>query len=265
MPDGTDVVPAASADLDVLSPEEQRLADLARADVADRRTVLPVLKVTQALTKEVAEGDISAGVFLNSLTGTDYGSKVELLIVRSFLGRFYAPLKDDAVYIATGDIAPDNWPEEYRGQRFVDLADAEERYKERANAGEIEWEKGPPIRTTYNYVGLVVSELEIPVRISFQRTSTGAARKLDTLLRTARAFWDNIYTFQTNLTHNASKQAYYEVSVERGRRSEAAERQAAVSLALAIEQHGYQFAGDEKDPDDKPTAPATPEDALAID
>src|SRR5687767_4311614 len=80
--------------------------------------ILPQVRLAQGLSKAVQEGDAKAGEFVNTLTGENYGTGFGLVIVDYFKGRFYSPKGDDRSYVAIGDVAPDSWPEEYRGKHF---------------------------------------------------------------------------------------------------------------------------------------------------
>lgn len=229
---------------DVVKRDEAALAEAGLSQIDANDLVLPMLQVTQQLSKAVTEGDAESGHFFNALTGEDHGSEIELVVVAYFKGRFYSN-RDGQAFVATGDVAPDNWPAEYAGQPFVDLPDAEENFRERVNAGEIAWEGGPPIRTTYNYVGFLPLEPEVPVRLSLQRTSTPAARKINTLLRFSRAPWDAAIALETELRHDKQQRPFYVVKASRGRQTDSDERQAAVELAYHVQSAQLQFAGDE--------------------
>lgn len=248
----TEVEERQATDLAPLSDQEQALAAAAKAEIDRSTLVLPALKLTQSLTKEVQDGDVQAGHFINSLTGEDYGDQVEIVISSLFTGRFYSD-EDNRAYAAQGEVAPDNWPEEYAGQRFVDIPDAEERWKVDTNNGDHPWGKGPPISTTHNFVGFVVAEngLEetLPVRLSLMRTNNPAAAKLKTLIYSLRAPWDRTFVLKAKKAVSNDR-PYYAVEVVQGGRVTDEQRQAAVDLASsfqnAVAQGDVELAGDEE-------------------
>lgn len=226
----TDIEQRDRGELEPLTPEEQVLVDAARSQIDRSKLVLPALKLTQSLTGEVQEGNAEPGEFINSLTGENYGSEVELVVAALFDGRFYS--SDGSNYAAQGDVAPDNWPEEYAGKPFADIPDAEEQWKAATNANEHPWGKGPPISTTHNFVGLVVgSESTLPVRLSLMRAANPSAFKLQTLIYAARAPWDRTFILKAKREVNASNQAYFIPDVSQGGVTDPELRQAAVNLA----------------------------------
>ena len=65
----TEVAIPQSAEVEaILAQQDQALAEGAFQ--------VPILKICQALTKEVKEGDAEAGDFLNTLTAESYGTAV---------------------------------------------------------------------------------------------------------------------------------------------------------------------------------------------
>jgi hypothetical protein len=241
----TEVAPTPDQSVD-LAEQEALLADLQRGDLADRPVSLPVVKLAQALTDEVVKGDVKAGEYVHSVTGESLGTEVELIVVRSYEGRFMRVRETGASYsCGPVDVAPDYWPEEYAGKRFADIPDAEENFKARANRGEIPWGSGPPISTTYNFVGLLADQLDEPVRISFMRSSVSAARKLESFLRAARAWHDNVYVLGSKLESSSRDEPFYAPTVKRGDRTTPEQRQRAVDLALLTQRQGVSFTGDE--------------------
>lgn len=209
----------------------------------------PILKICQALTKEVKEGDAEAGEFLNTLTSESYGNAVEFVIAYFQRGRSASDKKTSRYYVSiASDIIPDSWKdlvgEEFVGTRFDEYPEAEEMYKKRVNAGEIKWEKGPLISTTYNYTGLVlppqiapeIDEDPMPVRISFVRTTKSAHDKLDTMRQTVlrnRAPWDVVFELST-ASKSFGRNDSFIVNVKKGRNTTTDERLQAVELAQAV-------------------------------
>jgi len=235
-----------------LSPAEQEAATAALAGIDSNDLVLPMLKVTQQSTREVSDGSIESGHYLNALTGTDYGDTTELIAVTYFKGRLYSPDKGepgdpDRTYLATEDVAPSSWPEEYAGRPFADIPEAEETWKARANDPEDDfaWGHGPPIQTTHNYVGYVPGDEGIPVRLSLKSTATPTARKINSILSFAKAPWAAVLSLSLVRRENAKKQPYYVVEAARGRQTTADERGEAVELFNLIQRSRVQLVGDE--------------------
>lgn len=260
--------PEPGVELEPLSAQEEALALAAKSSIDSTKLILPALKLTQSLTAEVAAGDAEAGNYINSLTGDNYGDSVEIIISARFVGRFYSDRETGQSFVANGDTAPDNWPEEYAGQAFTDLPDGEEQWKAAVNAKEIPWGKGPPISTTRNYVGYVVSEdadPDLPVRLSLMRTGNKAADKLDTLLWGSRAPWDRTYVLGAERKLSGER-PYFAGTVQRGSVPSPEYRQAAVTLAQEYAtksaEGGIQLAGDE--PDAKKERPKEQEGGLKV-
>jgi hypothetical protein len=211
---------------------------------------VPILKVCQALTKEVREGDAEAGDFLNTLTAESYGTSVDFIVSLFQQGRS-ASLKDGRYRNAIDtDIIPDDpfWVDlvgqEFIGTRFDEHPDAEEQYKKSANSGAIEWGKGPPISTTYNYTGLVLpraiegedDEDPMFVRISFLRSTKDAHTKLRQVKKTVlrnKPFWDVVFSFSTAAKEFGRNSAYV-VNVKKSRATTDVERALAIELATAV-------------------------------
>lgn len=251
-----------------LSDQEQALADAVRGQIDRSTLVLPALKLTQSLTVEVQNGDVQQGHFINSLTGQDYGEEVEFVVSSLFTGRFYSD-DDGNSFVATGDVAPSNWPEDYANQPFETLADAEEQWKIDTNEGVHEWGKGAPISTTTNFVGYVVTEEgveDLPVRLSLMRSGNNAAKKLKTLLYSLRAPWDKTFVLKAKRAVSNDR-PYYVVDVAAGAQANDAVRQAAVGLATdyanAVVRDNVQLAGDE-DAETKPRVAPKKGDGLDV-
>jgi hypothetical protein len=260
---GKDLVESPEAgELAPISAEEQALINAAKAEIDTDRLVLPALKLTQSLTAEVQDGDVDAGVFINSLTGENFGDEVEVVISSIFTGRFYSDRETGQSYVAQGDTVPDNWPDEYAGQQFADLPDAEEQFRAAVQAKEKDWGKGPPISNTHNFVGRVVSDGEpgLPVRISLMRSGTKAADKLKTLIWAARAPWDRTFTLKA-VKKVSNDRPYFAMEVSQGAVTPADYRQAAVTLAgefkTAADAGGIELEGDEA-PGEKPKPKEAP-------
>jgi hypothetical protein len=224
---------AQQSGTDIADVDEAAVAAAGLAGLHDQSEdlVLPILKLTQQLSKEVTDEVANSGEFVNSLTGDNYGSDVELIIVAYFKGRFFAPKGEDQTYVARGEVAPSNWPDEYSGRRFDEIEDAEEQHKARANAEGGVWEP-PLIQTTHNYIGLLPDAPDLPVRLSLKSSSTQAHRKIATLLRFAPGGrpWATVFKLRA-VKRSKGNQSFYVVEAERGRETTPEEQQLAVNLA----------------------------------
>ena len=254
----------ASQELEQLQSEADRIAEKFRGGISADEIALPLIKLTQGLSKEVEQGKAPPGHFVNSVTGRDYGDTLELVIVDRFKGRFFSKKGSPRAWVARGEVAPDNWPDEYKGQRFVDLADAEEQFKEAVNRGEREWESGPPISTTENYIGFVRGETEVPVRLSLMRTSRPAATTINTLLKLQRAPWDAFVKLAVDENTNAQGQKSHKVIAAEGEATDEATKVAAVKLAVDLERvKDVVLLGDEADAAGGASKPAAARGAMS--
>lgn len=251
-----------------LSADEQALVESVKERIDRSDLVLPAIKLTHSLTREVQDGDVPPGIYINSLTKQEYGDDVPFVVCGIYKGRFFSD--DTGTYVARGDVAPSNWPEEYAGQAFADIPDAEEQWKIQANNGG-EWGSGPPIATTHNFVGFVVGDdSDLPLRLSLMRSSKPAANKLKTLVVSLRAPWDRVFQLRVRKGLNKQQQPFYATDIASGDAISAEDRQKAVKLATefrnAEESGAISEQGDE--PEAKPGA-AKPKqkdaDALAVD
>ena len=258
----TELTPEQQQQLEAL--EASAAADV-RSKIDQKDLVLPMLKVGQALSDEVANGDARPGNLINSLTGDVYEGEVEVVLVDTFKGRFFKPEKDSPdTYTAPGDVMPLNWPHPDAGKPFAESSDAEEKWVEAANAGDIEWGSGPPIQTTHNFVGFIVGDDSgLPMRLSFKSAATPQARKLNTLLTTSRTPWANVYKLTTTEETNSANQRFYVPNVKRGRATKPAERLAAAQLYEELKNSEIVLAGDEES--EAPAAPEPAQDGSAID
>ena len=248
--------------------QEAELAQAAVADLGEAAPTLPLLSVTQSLSKAVTQRGVPVGHFVNTLTDHDYGDAVELVVVYAGKGRFLAPKDspDGKTHVAFGDTAPDNWPEKYAGRRFDELPDAEETFREAANAEGGSWGSGPPINTTKNFIGFLVEDPAIPVRLSLMRTSIPAANKIEALIKWSfKAPWHNVIALSTRKTENSQGQPYHVVEATQGRETTDEERGAAVNLhqIVAGALGSLRLIGDAEAT--AKAAPAQDPDALAVD
>lgn len=250
-----------------LEQQDAALAAKALAAIDTEKLVFPVVKLTQQLTKEVAAGDIESGHFLNTLTGHDYGTAVDLVISHYYKGRFYSPKGEDASYVANGPVAPSSWPEQYANQPFADIPDAEENFKARVNAGEIPWGSGPPITTTHNYIGFVPDQPDLPVRLSLMRTSAPAADKINTLLLFGGGTpWSSVIHLEAKLKTDRQDRPFYVVQASQAATTEPEQRERARELAgLAQERQAELPAEAETDTDKSGAKPKAAKGALGVD
>jgi multidrug efflux pump subunit AcrA (membrane-fusion protein) len=239
-----------STDLDVLSPEEEALIAANQAEVDAAEFVIPILKLAQPLTDEVTSGDAKAGDFILALTGESFSPPVEFVVAGKGKGRFKPGRKGERTLVAY-DTPTVPWKDDpHYGQPFSEHPDAEEQFKARVDAKEIEWGSGPPIQTTFNYTGYIVGS-DVPVRLSLRRTSAPAARKWNTLLDAVLRgrYWDQVFTVGSEQQKN-DQGAYYVVTVTPSRKTSPEEKKAAIGLATALRNQAVTTVGDA---DDGPT------------
>jgi hypothetical protein len=259
-------------DAKALAERDAELAAGAVAGIDKQDLVLPAIKPTQSLTREVVDGEVEAGVWFNTVTGEDYGKELEFVIVGYAKGRFYVHNRNEdgeRTYVASGDTAPDSWPEEYAGRKFVDIEDAEEVWKKRANDPDDDHEfgKGPPITTTHNYVGFVLSEPGLPARLGLSRTSAPAAKKINTILRFGnRSPWASAIKLSLELREVRNK-PFYVAKATQGSQSPPEVIEAAQKLAYEVQQAGaFALDGTEVEDADKGASekPKTPAGGVAV-
>jgi hypothetical protein len=246
MSTSTDVATPTSAEVAVQDPELLALQAQQDAEIDEVGLFqTPILKIGQPLTREVQAGDAEEGEFINTLTGESIGNKVSFIVAYYQRGRFAADRDSGRAYVAFSDTIPDAWAdlvgEEFVGTPFTEYPDAEEKYKARVNAKEIEWGKGPLVSTTHNFTGLALVEGESgdeiqPVRLSLQRTNMPAVRKILTLKKASlrnRPFWEKVFDLGTE-KKPFNRGAAHLLTVKLGRDTTPEERQAAVELAQAV-------------------------------
>lgn len=222
--------------LAVSAEQEAAAAARVKGQVDRSKLQLPAIKVVNGLSKEASEG-VAQGTLVNSLTGEEYGDSVQLVISDFYYGRFYAPKGGGKAYTARGEVVPDNWPEEYAGQRFVELDDAEEQWKAAVNANEHPWGSGPPIQTTINFVVTLAESPGYPLRLSMKSSDTPTANKILQMIDMSPTPWAYVYTVASEgrPTPNGSG-TYYGFKAEQGGTASDEQRQAAVKIALAFQQ-----------------------------
>jgi hypothetical protein len=235
-----------------ITPEELELLQKQQeSEVPDDLFQTPILKIGEALTREVQAGEAEAGEFIDTLRGEGIGNKVEFIASYFQLGRFASDQKSGRAYVAFSTTIPEAWAdlvgEEFVGTPFDEYPDAEEVYKQRANAKEIEWGSGPLVSTTFNFTGLVIvpavegsddpDEIR-PVRLSLKRTNVPPAKKILTLLRSggaSRQYWDRALELSTE-KKTFDRGASHLLVVKQGRPTTPEEKQQATRLAVLTAQ-----------------------------
>lgn len=258
---------AKSTEVAVAEPNEIDTSDLEASLAADNQANLdradvqiPLLKIGQALTKEVQDGEASAGEFINSLTGESLGTEVEMVIAGYQKGRFDHGDRQKGIRArkAYGARTVPWTDDPFYGQPFTEHPDAEEQYSKRVNDGEIEWGKGPRISTTYDFTGFVTVPADVeaddveapeepmPVCLSLKRTDKAQAKKLVTLLDAVLRgrYWDAVFVLTTTRSQKDGA-SYYNVNIRKSRKTTPDEKQRAIQLALALRDQNVEVVGDE--------------------
>lgn len=219
----------------VSAEQEAALAARVKGQVDRSKLQLPAIKVVNGLSKEASEG-VAQGTLVNGLTGEQYGDTVQVVISDFYYGRFYAPKGGGKAYTARGEVVPDNWPEEYAGQRFAELDDAEEQWKLAVNDGDHPWGSGPPVQTTINFVVTLADSPGYPLRLSMKSSDTPTANKILQMIDMAPTPWAYVYTVSSEgrATPNGSS-TYYGFKAEQAGTATDEQRQAAVKIALAFQ------------------------------
>ncbi len=233
MPDDSKSLVPADLTEKQLEEAEAAVGSATTDALKQTRNKLPLLKLAQGLTRE----NIEDGHFFNSLTTKDYGPNAELIIVFSCTGRFFSDRKSGESYSALTDVAPNWWPDKYAGQRFDELPDAEETFRERVNSGDLdEWGSGPPIRTTRNFIGFVPEDPAIPVRLSLMRTSAPAADKIEAIIKwSLKQVWHSVIDLASKRETDSQDNPYYIVTATQGRKATVDERKNALSMYQQVE------------------------------
>lgn len=228
-----------------LSPEVLAIMNQQEEDFGELTLQVPILKLAQALTKEVKEGNAEPGDFVNTLTGESYGDTVDFIVAYYQRGR--AATTPDGRYLVSinDETIPESWADLWEdgarwvGTRFDEHPDADEKYREAVNRKEKDWGKGPLISTTYNYTGLVLGDEDegpMPVRLSLKRATKSASDKIQTLRAAKlknRPFWDVTFNL-SSATKTYGRNDTFIINVKEGRATTAEEKQAATDLAIAV-------------------------------
>ena len=258
---------------ETLSPEELALANELKGNVDRDDLVLAALNLTQGQSQAVEDGLAEKGQWFNTLTSEPVGDTVDVIIIGEAPGKAFRT-KDQEFFATYGDIIPEHWPHPDAGKRFEESDDYETRFRELVNEEKREWDEGPPMSKTYNFIVLQVNDLEgvddLPVRVSMMRTGSNTARKLMTLaFQNSKTPWDRVYTLGSEVKEKG-KSKYYVPTVRRGRKVTPEERAEVLPQALEFNEYkkagGLTFTGDEGATADKPKAkPAASDDSLMED
>ncbi len=239
-------VAETTTDVELLSPEEEALIAANQSEVDASEFVVPILKLAQPLTEEVTSGTARPGEFVLSLTGEAFEAPFEFIVSGKSKGRFLPGKKGARTLVADNTLIVPWKDDPFYGKPFAEHPDAEEQYKARVDAGEIEWGSGPPIQTAFNYTGYIVGS-QVPVRISLRRTSAPTAKKWNTLLDAVLRgrFWDQVFTVNSEQKKNDSGAYYVATVTGPGRKTTPEEKKQAIALATALRQNAVQTVGEE--------------------
>ena len=243
---GTELSKADQQRSEELEKAGDELAREALAGIDAEDLVLPAIQLTNALSKAVTEQNKPVGHFLNSLTGEDLGTSVDLIVAHVFKGRFYSDRDSGRSYAAAADVAPANWPEQYAGRRFDEIEDAKERFQDAVNSGERQWDKGPPISSTLNFIVVRPDALEeLPLRLSLMRSNYPTGRKIATLVSTAGQPWRVVINVEAQKATNRADQSYFRVNATQSRASTLDEIEAAQRVAVQAKNAlSFELTGD---------------------
>lgn len=287
MTPGTDIATSDANELE-LTAEQQAAADaIARAQAAeysDEPLQTPILKIGQALTKEVEDGNAERGDFINTLTNESLGTAIEFISAFYQKGRFASDDKSGRAFVAFSDTIPASWEplvgREFVGTPFVEYPEAEEQYARRVNDedGDLHeqgWGHGPLVSTTHNYTGLVLAEdgeggIDYqPARLSLKRIDVPAHKKLQTLFRAVlrnKPQWDAVIRLTTQAREFGKNKAYTinPSDIRIVRKTDPTEKLLGLDVAQAASAGRTQSTGAEDALQDKPAAVEEPDDALAV-
>lgn len=242
-----------STELEV-SDAERQLIEANQQEVDASEFVVPILKLAQPLTDEVTSGDARPGQFILGLTGEAFDVPFEFVVAGKGKGRF-KPGRNGTRTLVAYDTNTVPWKDDpHFGQPFSEHPDAEEQFKARVDAGDIEWGHGPPIQTTFNYTGYIIGS-EVPVRLSLRRTSAPAARKWNTLLDAVLRgrYWDQVFEVSSEQKKN-DQGAFYVVTVKSSRKTTPEEKTQAIELATALRSQAVKTVDGEERPAREPAS-----------
>lgn len=243
-----------SNEVAVRDAELAAIAAQQEASIDQEDLTVPMMKVAQALTREVKDGNAVPGEFVNTLLGEGVGTKIGFIIVDHSKGRVAEDKKAKRYYVSNDFYTiPDSWKdfvgEAFIGTRFDEHPDADETFRAAVNNEERQWESGPPIKTTHIYTGYAVvpaeegseDEFELqPVRLSIKvsnrsaKETISAINSLKNLKLRGKPFWDRVFDLSTKEQSFGGGDAYV-INVKLGRQTTEDERQAAMELYQAVQ------------------------------
>lgn len=184
---------------DIVTPDEMLgLEGLEREDLT-----LPRIKLTQALSGEVSNGNASPGEWLNTLSGQSYGTQFEFIPISVWKSRtYFAENRDDSPICRSAD-----------GSTSIDGYRCK---TECPHNNAWEWKDGmPPLCTqAYNYLVLPLND-QFPAIVTCMKSSYKAGKALNTLMISARCpawFW--VYEFYS-IRESNQKGTYYVAAVRK--------------------------------------------------
>lgn len=183
----------------IVTPDEMYgLEGLNREDIT-----LPRIKLAQAMSDEVANGNASPGAWLNALSGQSYGTQVEFVPISVWKSRtFFADNRDDSPICRSAD-------------SFTSI-DGHRCKTECPFDNAWEWKDGAPPQCTLGYNYLVIPIVDpFPAITTLMKTSFKAGKALNTLLVAARCpAWHWVYEFYSVKESN-SRGTYYVAAVRK--------------------------------------------------
>lgn len=231
-----------------LEKQDAELAQAALANIDRSAVSVPMIVLTQQLTKEVENREIESGRWLNKVTGEDLGDEISLVIGYYYVGRFYSPKDQDQTYNAQGPVAPANWPSEFAGKHFADIPQAEEQHKAAANDPDnpAEWGSGPEIETTHNFIGFLPEYPDVPVRVSLKSTSAPTAQKVNDIATFASSYWLNTFDLGIVKKTNKRDQPYFVATARKGEQTTPEQRAAAREVSFLAAKAQLKYTGEEE-------------------
>jgi hypothetical protein len=174
------------------------LEGLEREDIT-----LPRIKLAQAMSDEVSNGNAAPGEWLNTLSGQSYGTQFEFVPISVWKSRtYFAENRDDSPICRSADA-------------FTSI-DGHKCLIECPHNKAWEWVNGTPPRCTMGYNYLVMPIVDtFPAITTLMKTSFKAGKALNTLLIAARCpAWHWVYEFYSVKESNP-RGTYYVAAVRK--------------------------------------------------
>lgn len=274
MSKSTEVATQGSTELDAAKDLEALEAELAaenQDEIEARDLQIPLLKIGQGLTTEVIDGDAKAGEFINALTRESLGTQVDFVVASFRKGRFDHGNREKKIRARKAyGVKNVPWNDDpFYGRPFTDHPDAEEKYAERVNRGDLPWGKGPRISTTFDFTGFVIptdpDEAPIPVVLSLMRKNKKQAQKWVTILSAIlrNRYWDAVFTLSTEQQRNDDG-TYYTINVKQSRKTNADERMDAIQLADRVRKLNVEVVGEDEETSSAPKAEPDAAGGMAV-